>query len=256
MQTQQTIEKLHDLRLPGMAQAYQDQINRGDLAQVSFDDRLGLLVDHEWTVRQERRLRRRLQDAKLKQNASPEDIDYRTPRGLDKQMVMDLLTCRWIKAHRNLIITGPTGVGKTWLSNAFANKTCREGMVSRYFRVPRLVQELEIARLDGSYLRQLAKLARVDLLILDDWGMGQLDAQALNMILEVVDDRTEARSTLVTSQLPVEKWHDLVGDPSTADALLDRLLGTAQHIKLKGGSMRGSHPKSSGTKPAQENTSE
>jgi len=235
---QQTLEKLYDLRLKGMAHAFSDQAQRGEVADLSFDERFGLLVDQEWLLRQERKVHSRLKTARLKQNACAEDIDYRQPRGLDKTVVLDLLTCSWIRAGHNLILTGATGLGKTWLACALADRACREGLSAHYTRVPRLIHELAMARAEGSYLKRLAKLARMDLLILDDWGLAPLDGQGQHDLLEVVDDRAGSRSTLVTSQLPIAKWHDMVADPSVADALLDRLAGAAIKIQLKGGSMR------------------
>ncbi len=238
MLIQQTMEKLLDLRLSAMAQALQEQLQQSDMASLSFDDRLGLLVDREWTTRQERRWKKRVTDAKLKQAACVEDIDYRHPRGLDRKVMVDLVTCRWIVARRNLILTGATGLGKTWLACALAEKACREGLTTCYTRVPRLAHELALARGDGTFLKTLAKLAKVDLLILDDWALSRLDGQAQHDILEVIDDRCGNRSILVTSQFPVSKWHDCIGDPSVADALLDRLIQGASQIHLKGESRR------------------
>jgi DNA replication protein DnaC len=235
MLEQQTIEKLYQLKLRGMAQALEGQLSHGDMGGLSFMERLGLLVDRQWTVQQDRSLIRRLQLAKLKFPAAcVEDIDYRHPRGIDKGVIQDLATCRWVAARRNVLITGATGLGKTWLACAFGNKACRECFSAVYKRVPRLAEELSIARADGTYLKVLASLARVDLLILDDWGIGVLDVKAQNSLLEVVDDRVGTRSTLVTSQLPVERWHDTIGDPTVADALLDRLITAATVVAMKG----------------------
>jgi DNA replication protein DnaC len=236
---QQTLDKLFQLKLRGMAQGLQEQENQGDILGLSFEERLGLLVDREWTLRQDRRLTRRLQLAKLKIiSACVEDIDYRHPRGLDKSVVKELTSCRWIAARRNVIITGATGLGKTWLGCAFGNKACRDSFSTLYKRVPRLVEELSIARADGTYLKFLAALARTDLLVLDDWGLSPVDQIAQHSLLEVIDDRAGSRATLVTSQLPVDRWHDTIADPSVADALLDRILSTASIIALKGESMR------------------
>jgi DNA replication protein DnaC len=238
MMAQQTIEKLLDLRLKMMAEDYAEQKDRGDMGELSFDDRFGLLVDREWLRRKEHRTQRRLKGSKSKQQACVEDIDYRSRRGLDRKMMEDLATCHWIRAGRNLLMTGPTGVGKTWLSCALINRACRDGLTALYYRVPRLTHELTIARGDGTYLKLLGKLARVDLLVLDDWALAPLEGQDQHDLLEVVDDRAGLRSTLVTSQLPATKWHDVVADPSVADALLDRLIGSAIKIELKGGSLR------------------
>jgi DNA replication protein DnaC len=236
---QQTIERLHDLRLRTLAEAYWEQKQRVDSSELSFDDRFALLIEKEWLHRQEQRVKRRLKNAKLKQRACIEDIDYRSKRGLDRKVMEDLATCHWIQTGRNLIMTGATGVGKTWLACALSNRVCRNGLSALYYRVPRLVHELAIARGDGSYLKLLGKLARVSLLVLDDWALSPLEGQAQHDILEVVDDRIGLRSTLVTSQLPINKWHDMIGDPTVADALLDRLAQTSVKIELKGGSLRG-----------------
>lgn len=237
MLIEQTLEKLIELRLKGMAGALQEQLDRGD-AELSFEDRFGLIVDREWMARQEKRLHGRLKAAQLKQDACVEDINYRHPRGLDKNVMQDLSSCRWIRAGRNLIIGGPTGIGKTWLACALANKACREGLTSHYVRVDRLLHELTTARADGTYLKQLKRLAKYDLVVLDDWALGPVDGPGMHSILEVIDDRAGVRSTLLTSQLPTSKWHGMVDDPSVADALMDRLLGGAIEMNLKGDSLR------------------
>lgn len=238
MLLQPTIEKLYDLRLKGMAEALTAQMTAGDCAELSFEERLGLIVDHEWERRQNNRVKRRLKDAKLKANASREDIDYRHVRGLKKEVIKELLSCRWIRAKRNVVFCGPTGIGKTWIACALAHQACREGLSVLYVRVPRLLHELSIAQADGSYLRTLARLARKDLIVLDDLGLSPLPGDAGAHLLEVLDDRVGLRSTLVTSQLPPNKWHELVDEPTIADALLDRLLGGATQIHLNGESMR------------------
>jgi len=217
-----------------------EQTQDASIAELSFDERHAMVVDREHLVRLERRTTRRLQRAKLKQPACVEDVNYRHPRGLDRKVFTELATCRWINAKRNVIITGATGLGKTWLACALANKACREGFTTLYARVPRLVDELSAARADGTYLKFLARLERIDMLLLDDWAITPLDRQAQQDLLEVIDDRAGQRSTLVTSQMPVSKWHDTLGDPTVADAILDRILGTATKIQLKTGpSMRG-----------------
>lgn len=234
----QTFEKLHDLRLGTLARAYREQLDEGSAGALSFDDRFGLLVDREWTTRQETKIQTRLKKAKLKQPARYEDTDYRHPRGLEKQVMLDLYTCQWVKAKRNIIFTGATGLGKSWLACSLADKACREGYTSYYARVPTFLHELALARADGSYLKRLNYLAKVDILVLDDWALSAVEGISLETILDVIDDRTGKRSTIVTSQAPVAKWHDMFGDPSTADALLDRILGQALEIKLKGESIR------------------
>ena len=238
MLIQQTTEKLYELRLKGMALALQEQLERGDVSSLSFEERLGLIVDREWLLRQDKRLQRRLKSAKLKVQPCVEDINYRHPRGLDRDVIQDLATCRWIRAGRNVILTGPTGIGKTWLACALGHRACKDGFTAHYARVPRLLHELTIARGDGTYIKLLRSLAKFDLLILDDWGLCPIEGGAMHGVLDVIDDRAGARSTLVTSQLPAAKWHDMIGDPSVADALLDRLLGSALHVNLKGESLR------------------
>jgi len=233
-----TLDKLHALRFTGMARALTDQMALPDIDDLSFEERLGLLIDREMTEREDRRLQTRLRQAKLKQNACIEDIDFKQSRGLDKSLILDLAQCEWIKRHLNLLITGPTGVGKTWVACALAQKACREGFTSLYLRLPRLLQELPIAKGDGTYARLLARLAKVDVLILDDWGLSKLIAEQRRDLLEILEDRHDTRSTIVTSQLPLDQWHHIIGDPTLADAILDRLVHNAYKINLKGESMR------------------
>lgn len=233
-----TLDKLETLRFTGMAKALTEQIALPDIESLSFEERLGLLVDREMTEREDRRLRTKLRQAKLKQNACIEDMDYRQPRGLDKSLMLALAQCQWIKKHLNLLITGPTGVGKTWIACALAQKACREGYSARYLRLPRLLQELPIAKGDGTYAKLLTRLAKIDVLILDDWGLSKLVAEQRRDLLEILEDRHDNRSTIVTSQLPLDKWHHIIGDPTLADAILDRLVHNAYKINLKGESMR------------------
>jgi len=233
-----TLDKLEALRFSGMVKALTEQMAVPDIEELSFEERLGLLVDREMTEREDRRLKTRLRQAKLKQTACVEDIDYRQPRGLDKSLMLDLAGCQWIKRHLNIMITGPTGVGKTWIACALAQKACREGYRALYLRLPKLLQELPIAKGDGTYIKLLARLAKIDVLILDDWGLSKLMAEQRRDLLEILEDRYDSRSTIVTSQLPVDKWHDIIGDPTLADAILDRLVHNAYKINLKGESMR------------------
>jgi DNA replication protein DnaC len=233
-----TLNKLQDLRFTGMAKALTEQMALPDIDELSFEERLGLLVDREMTEREDRRLTTRLRQAKLKQNACIEDIDFKQPRGLDKSLILDLAQCQWIKKHLNLLITGPTGVGKTWIACALAQKACREGFTSLYLRLPRLLQELPIAKGDGTYTRLMNRLAKVDVLIVDDWGLSKLIAEQRRDLLEILEDRHDIRSTIVTSQLPLDQWHHIIGDPTLADAILDRLVHNAYKINLKGESMR------------------
>ena len=238
MLTYPTLDKLQRLKFTGMAAALAEQMNTPDIEELAFEERLGLLIDREITERENRRLSSRLRRARLKHNAAIEDIDYRHPRGLDKSLIQSLAACQWVKEHLNILITGPTGVGKTWLACALAHKACREGYTAQYLRLPRLLQELAIAKGDGRYPKLLATLAKTDVLILDDWGLAKLTPDNRRDLLEILEDRHGARSTLATSQLPIEKWHDIIADPTLADAILDRLVHNAYKINLKGGSMR------------------
>jgi len=233
-----TLEKLHALKLSGMAKALEEQLQVPDIQTLTFEERLGLLVDREATERRNRKLRVRLKKAKLRLNASLEDIDYRTARGLDKSLILQLSSCQWIEEHLNVLITGPTGVGKSFVACALGQKACREGYRTLYFRLPRLLQELQISRGDGRYGRVLANLAKTDLLLIDDWGLSPLDDPGRRDILEILEDRHNLRSTVVTSQLPVPQWHEVIGDPTLADAILDRLVHNAYKINPKGESMR------------------
>ncbi len=238
MTSEQTIEKLYDLKLGAMAEAFRDMLARPDQGQLSFAERFGLLVDHEWLRREENRLTRRLKAARLKTPATVEAVDLNSPRGLDRQVFLALIGSDYLRNHHNLVISGATGVGKTFLACALADKACRDGFAARYYRLPRLCFELALARADGSYLKLLTQLAKTDLLILDDWGIAPLEGQAQHDLLEVIDDRAQSRSTLVASQVPPGEWHGLFTDPTVADAVLDRLLHNAVRIDLKGGSMR------------------
>lgn len=238
MLTHPTLEKLHALRLSGMAQAYAQQLAMPDIETLSTEERLGLLVDCELTARDSRRLATRLGRAKLRHAAVIEDIDYRHARGLDKSVITRLATCQWVREHHNVLITGPTGIGKSWLACALANQACRLGLTALYLRLSRFLPELLIAKADGRYSKLIASLAKTDLLLLDDLGSARLAEEHRRDLLEILDDRYGARATLVTSQFPVEKWHELIGDPTLADAILDRLVHNAYKLALKGDSMR------------------
>jgi len=233
-----TLDTLRTLKLTGMADAFTEQREQSSTHELSFDERFSLLVEREATYRENRRLTRLLQLARLKQNACIEDIDYKHKRGLDRSQVAALAACDWIRAHHNLHITGATGTGKSWLASAFGNQSCRHGLSVKYERVTRLCDELRIARGDGSYGKRLLQLAKTELLILDDFGLKPLTQAECHDLLEVIEDRHGLRSTLVTSQLPIAHWYEYLGDPTVADALLDRLLSGAHRVELSGESMR------------------
>lgn len=238
MLTHPTLDKLHQLRLPGMARAFIAQCADPDMDALSFAERLGLLVDEECTVRDAARLQTRLRTATLRQSACLEDIDFRHPRGLDKALMKKLASGSWLREHLNCLVTGATGVGKSYIACALAHQACRDGYRVRYLRLPRLLAELEIARGDGRYRKLLGQLARLDLIVLDDFGLAAFTDHNRRDLLELLEDRYERRSTLVTSQFPVEQWHALIGDATLADAILDRLVHNAYRIALKGDSMR------------------
>jgi DNA replication protein DnaC len=244
-----TLEKLQTLRLPGMYKALTEQMQMSESESLSFEERLGLLADREMTERQDRRLKTRLRQARLKHNACIEDLDYRAPRGLDKALMLQLATCRWVREGLNLIVNGPTGVGKTWIACALAQKACREGYTALYLRLPRLFEELGLAHGDGRFTKLMAGFAKTDLIILDDWGLAKFTAEQRRDLLELLDDRHGIRSTLVTSQVPVDHWHEVIGDPTLGDAILDRLVHNAYRINLKGESMRKRHAKLTPTTP-------
>ena len=246
-----TLDKLHALKLTGMAAALEDQSATPDITDLSFEERLGLLVDREMTERDNRRMSSRLRRAKLRHAAILEDIDYRNSRGLDKGLVQSLASCQWVKEHLNVLITGPTGVGKTWLACALAHKACREGYTAQYVRLTRLLRELTIAKGDGQYSKLLTSLAKVDVLILDDWGLMKLSAENRRDLLEVLEDRHGRRSTIATSQLPIEEWHGIIGDATLADAILDRLVHNAYKINLRGESMRKQQAKLTSTETSE-----
>ena len=233
-----TLDKLKMLKFSGMSHALEEQIQCADIAQLSFEERLGLLVDREITERDNRRLTSRLRQARLKQQACMEDIDYQASRGLDKAMLMKLGDCQWAKKSINILITGPTGVGKSWIACALAHKACREGYSAWYQRLTRLLQELPLAKGDGSYAKILMRLAKTDVLVLDDWGLFKLNAEQRRDLLEILEDRYGSRATIITSQLPLDQWHDLIGDATLADAIMDRLVHNAYKINLTGESMR------------------
>ena len=239
MLMEQTLQTLSALRLPGMAAAFTEQQANAAHASLAFDERFALLVDRERIYRENRRVRRLLHEAKLKSTqACVEDIRYGGGRALDKALMAQLASCQWIRQHQNLVLTGATGCGKTWLACALGNAACRQGLSVAYLRAPRLFGELRIAHGDGSFGKRLAVLAKTDLIILDDWAIAPLSQPERNDLLELLDDRVGTRSTLITSQLPPEHWHAWLNDPTLADAILDRVLHAAHKIALAGESMR------------------
>jgi DNA replication protein DnaC len=243
MLTHQTIGKLEALGLQAMADGLSEQLaTPGTYDELSFSDRLGLLVDREADARDSRRLQRRLKEAKLRYPACIEDVDFRAPRGLDRSVVLALAEARFVAARQNVVITGATGCGKSFLSCALAKAALRQGHTALYVRTPRLLDDLSLGRADGRYGRLLAALARVALLVLDDFLITPAGVEACRDLLEVVEDRSQLRSTIVVSQLPPEKWHGAMSDPTLAEAVLDRLLQSSHRIALKGQSMRKRQP--------------
>jgi len=233
-----TTEKLKALRLHGMAKSFEEQKDSSDYDDMSFEERLGLLVDREATEQENRRLTVRLRHAKLRQNSCMENIDYRQHRGMDKSLMKSLSSCRWIKEHLNILLTGPCGVGKSFIACALGHKACLEGYKVFYTRSSRLFEDLALTRGDGRYCKLMNNLARTDLLIMDDWGLSVLTDRERRDLLEILEDRHQIRSTIITSQLPLEHWHEAIGNPTLADAILDRLIHNAHKIQLKGLSMR------------------
>jgi DNA replication protein DnaC len=247
MLIQQTLERLHELRLAGMAQALEEQMRMTDLNGLAFEDRLALLVERELTFRDDRRLARLLQIAKFWLPAATEDIDFRSPRGLDKNLIARLAGSQWVKSQENVLISGPTGTGKSYLACALGHSACRHGLSTRFYRFSRLLGDMALARADGSYAKLLDRLARTQLLILDDFGLAPLADSERRDLLELLEDRYGRKATLVTSQLPFDHWHDVMGDATFADAILDRLVHNAHRITLKGASMRRSKSRPSKT---------
>jgi DNA replication protein DnaC len=236
------LDQLQQLKLTGMHKALTDQIATTQAQSMGFEDRLGLMVDREVTERENRRLQTLLRKAKLhQQTAAIEDLDRQATRGMDHRLMNQLASMQWCRERLNLIITGPTGIGKSWIGCALGNKACREGLSARYFRLSRLFQQLQLARADGTWSKLLRELARTDLLIIDDWGLTPISDEGRRDLLEVLDDRFNIKSTLITSQLPVDHWHEYIGDSTLADAILDRLVHNSYRVQLEGESMRKQH---------------
>jgi len=233
-----TLDQLLALGLHGMAKGFSDLMAQPEARGLDHAEWLALLLDKEATLRRQKKFESRARAAKLRQSATVEDVDYRAARGLDRALFLKLAGCDWIRAKHNLLITGPCGVGKSWLACALGHKACREDLSVAYQRIPRLFAALALARADGRYTKILRQLARVDLLILDDWGPEALSAEQRRDLLEIVEDRHDARSIMLTSQVPVDRWYEIIGNPTIADAILDRLVHNAYRIELSGESLR------------------
>jgi len=232
------IDKLKALKLQGMAEAAKDQLNNLEYKSLSFEERLGLLVDVESVERENRRLKTRLKKAKFRQNGSMQDIDYSASRGLDKSLLLSFEACQWISSHKNIIITGATGTGKSFLAEALGHNACLKKFSSQNLRLPTFFNELTLSKADGSYLKLLTSLNKFDVLILDDFGLAPLNEEQRRDLLEIVENRYNQRSTIITSQLPVSAWHEAIGDATLSDAILDRLVHNSYRIELKGDSLR------------------
>jgi DNA replication protein DnaC len=233
-----TMEKLKELRFHGMALALEEQLSSSSYDELSFQERLGMLVDREMTERENRRLTSRLKKAKFGQRASIEDVDYKHPRGLDRSLMRALLSCSWVKDHLNILITGPTGVGKSYIACALGHQACLQGFKALYFRTSRLFQNLAVARGDGQYHKLVNTIAKTHVFIVDDWGLSKLDDHKQIEFLDILEDRHNIHSTIITSQFPPDHWHELMDNPTLSDAILDRFIHNAYKINLKGESMR------------------
>ena len=238
MLTQETLQKMNAMKLFGMVTALEQQLSSNEYHELSFEERVGVLVDAEWTDREQRKLSRRLKAVKLRYPASLENVNFQAPRGLNRQQILTLGSGRWIAEQHNLLLTGPTGIGKSFLACAFVERACRRGFTGYYIRAPRLIHDLAVARGDGSYARLLTRLAKLDLLAIDDWLLHPLKDAERRDLMEVVEDRAERGSTLIATQLPIKQWHAAIGDPNQADAICDRILHRAHRITLKGASLR------------------
>ena len=238
MLTQPTIEKLNSMKLTAMARAFADQMQCPDITQLSFEERFGLIVDYQMTDLENRRMKNRLKNAKLRLSASLEDLDFKQGRGLDRSTVMSLALNQWVRNHHNILVTGPTGAGKSYLACALAQKACRDGYTTLYQRVPRFLHDIAVSRLDGRYNKIIAPIGKCEVLILDDLLISPLTRNEQRELLEIVEERYDRKATIVTSQLPIKAWHNAMEDPTLADAILDRLVHNAYKLELKGESMR------------------
>ena len=239
MNIEQTIERLNEMRLSGMANSYAERRVKPDHKDLSFDEYFGLVVEDEHMYRKNKKIKKSLKDAKFKlSSACLEDIDYRQPRGLNKTQVVNLQNTSWLEKHQNILITGATGVGKTYLACAFGTWACRNGFAALYYRWPRLFGDIMSSKGEGNYLKHLKKLSRANLLVIDDFGLNPLSASDRKDLLEVIEDRYMSGSTIIASQLPIKEWHEFIGEPTIADAVMDRILHVSYKFELKGGSMR------------------
>lgn len=238
MLTHPIFEKLKNLKLQGMHQALETQMGNSEYQKLSFEERLGLLVDNEVTERESRRLKTRLKTAKFRQNACMQDVDYKASRGLDKALMCSLESCQWVSKHKNVLIVGPTGTGKTFIGEALGHQACLRGHTSKNVRLPTFFSELILSKADGSYFKLMRSMGKYDVLILDDLGIAPLTDEQRRDLLEIIDARYNQKSTIITSQLPVKMWHEAIGDTTLADAILDRIVHNAYRIELKGDSMR------------------
>jgi DNA replication protein DnaC len=243
-----TVEKLQQMKLGGMLKAFEEQQLMADIGHMSFDERFGLIVDREAGERKNQRFKSRLKAAKPRENACLEDIDFAPARGLNKGVILALASCDWIRTQQNVIVTGAKGVGKTYLACALLHCACREGLSARYVRVPRFLRQIAVAKIDGSYDKLMAEIARVDVVLFDDIGLAKLSGDEARDLLEIMEDRHARRSAIITSQLDPDKWYELIPDPTIADAILDRIIHRSHKIKLTGPSKRKTLPPLTDTK--------
>jgi DNA replication protein DnaC len=248
MLNQPTLEKLQTMKLHGMADAFREQLETIHSSSLSFEERFAMLVDQQWVWKENRALARRLRAARLKEKGVIEDIDYQHPRGLDRKLIRTLASSEWVRQHQHILLLGPTGIGKTWLACALAQKACRDGFTILPKRAAELFRELAVAHVDGSFGRLLTRLSRIDILVLDDFAMAPLKDSERRDFLEICDDRYQRRSLILTSQMPLAHWHEQIGDVSVADSILDRVVHNAYRLELNGESMR----KKRGCQPEEE----